>query len=125
MITDWSPYPSFRKHEFDCRHTGRNEMQPSFMAMLQQLRNRYGRPMRITSGYRDPSHPVEARKATTGAHTSGLACDVAVSGRDAYDLVRLALELGFTGIGIQQKGNSRFIHLDTLRAVNRPSIWSY
>jgi hypothetical protein len=36
--------------------------------------------------------------------------------------LRLALELGFTGIGVQQKGTGRFIHLD-LRAV--PAIWSY
>jgi len=37
----------------------------------------------------------------------------------------LALELGFTGIGVQQKGTGRFPHLDTLEEPPRPNVWSY
>jgi zinc D-Ala-D-Ala carboxypeptidase len=129
MKADWTKYPNFSKAEFDCKHTGNNEMQHSFMELVQLLRTAYGKSMRVSSGYRDPKHPIEARKAgVSGAHTTGLACDFAVERGDAYTVLKLALELGFTGIGIQQKGSGRFIHLDTIpnSAVQpRPTVWSY
>jgi uncharacterized protein YcbK (DUF882 family) len=100
-------------------------MKPEFMSKLQQLRNAYGKPMAITSGYRCPEHPIEVKKVTPGAHSSGLACDVAVQGNDAYHLLKLAFGLEFTGIGVQQKGGGRFIHLDTMRSPPRPNVWSY
>jgi len=84
---DWRRYPNFRPEEFRCRHTGRLRMDPGFMERLQRLRSAYGRSMVITSGYRDPTHPAEAAKTSSGAHTLGRACDVAVHGRDALDLV--------------------------------------
>ena len=68
---------------------------------------------------------IEAAKATPGAHASGQAADVACNGQEAYKLLKLALELGFTGIGVNQKGGGRFIHLDTLTQPPRPNVWSY
>jgi zinc D-Ala-D-Ala carboxypeptidase len=118
----WNLYPNFSKREFDCKHTGENQMSHDFMFKLQQLRVIYARPMLITSGYRSPKHPIEARKSTVGTHAQGIACDIAVSGADAIRLISLAIDLGFNGIGVQQKGDGRFIHLDT-RAI--PAIWSY
>lgn len=123
---DWSKYPNFSEAEFRCKHTGKCLMQPEFMARLQKLRIAYGKGMRITSGYRDRTHPAEAKKVTSGAHTTGRACDVAVQGADAVRLVGLAIELGFTGIGVQQKGAGRFIHLDDVTVgLPRPGMWSY
>lgn len=128
LVADWGAYPNFSKREFDCSHTGENGMQAEFMALLQRLRVAYGKPMVVSSGYRSPRHPIEARKAVPGAHASGYACDIAVQGGDAYEVLRIALSLGFTGIGVQQKGGGRFIHLDTQPAsarVPRPTVWSY
>jgi zinc D-Ala-D-Ala carboxypeptidase len=125
---DWAQYPNFSKKEFDCKHTGANQMQPEFMARLQRLRIAYGKPMAISSGYRSPQHPVELRKSSPGAHSAGRACDVVASGRDAFRLIQLAIEHGFTGVGVQQKGASRFIHLDDLEhsaQFSRPTVWSY
>ncbi len=95
------------------------------MNKLQALRSAYGKPMTITSGYRCSKHPIEAKKAKPGAHASGCACDIAVVGADAHRLLKLAFQMAFTGIGVQQKGNGRFIHLDTLEGGLRPSVWSY
>ncbi len=121
---NWSNYPNFTEDEFRCKHTGKCEMRPEFMEKLQQLRTLYGKPMRVTSGYRDRTHPAEVNKPTTGEHSTGCAADIAVEGHDALRLVRLALELGFPRIGVQQKGGGRFIHLGT--NPNFPStIWSY
>lgn len=121
---DWDLIPNFKAQEFNCKHTGRNEMEVDFIAALQDLRAAYGKPMFITSGYRDPSHPVEARKARPGTHAQGIAADIAVSGADAHRLVALAMIMGFTGIGVSQKnGRARFIHLDISK--DRTAIWSY
>ena len=126
---NWDKYkPYFTEAEFKCKHTGKCEMHEDFMAKLFELRHEYGSPLIISSGYRDATHPIEAQKATTGAHTSGRACDILISGNSALILLRLALSLGFTGIGINQKGASRFIHLDDLpnnKDFSRPTIWSY
>ena len=78
--------------------------------------------------YRDATHPIEARKKEPGAHASGYACDIGVRGADALQIVGIALQLGFTGIGVNQKGSGRFIHLDILNSTPqrpRPTIWSY
>jgi zinc D-Ala-D-Ala carboxypeptidase len=122
---NWDLYPNFKKSEFDCTHCGKNSMTPEFMGKLQALRNAYNKPMRITSGYRCPQHPIEAKKAAPGAHASGCAADIGVEGRDAYQILRQAFLLGFTGIGVQQKGSGRFIHLDTIENGPRPNVWSY
>jgi zinc D-Ala-D-Ala carboxypeptidase len=121
---NWADYPSFTKAEFECRHTGKCEMQPAFLAVLQAIRNDFGRPMVITSGYRHWTHPVEARKGhTTGEHTKGTCADIACTdGRSRYELVTLALKHGVTRIGIAKN----FVHLG-IGAQGLPVrvIWEY
>jgi zinc D-Ala-D-Ala carboxypeptidase len=125
-MIDWGKYPNFTAKEMACTHCGADGVKPQLMDKLQALRNRYGKPMRITSGYRCPQHPVEARKTTPGAHALGLAADVGVEGAEAYQILKLAFELGFTGIGVQQKGSGRFIHLDVRAGeLPGPTCWSY
>jgi len=55
-------------------------------------------------------------------HSTGLAADIGVSGSEAIQVLRLAFDAGFNGIGVQQKGSGRFIHVD-LR--DTPTVWSY
>lgn len=122
---NWSDYPNFSAKEFACSHCGENEMKPDFMAKLQKLRTAYGKPMKITSGYRCAKHPIEAAKSAPGAHAIGCAADIGIQGAEAHKLLSLALQEGFTGIGVQQKGTGRFLHLDTLQGSTRPTVWSY
>lgn len=122
---DWSKYPNFKADEFSCKHCGANKMQPQFMDKLQELRNLYGKPMKITSGYRCHKHPIEAAKRSSGAHSTGLAADIGVDGLEAHKVLSLAMQLGFTGIGVQQKGSGRFIHVDLVKSTLRPNVWSY
>lgn len=119
MIENWNKYPNFTKSEFDCQETGENEMSPRFMDLLQLLRTRYGKPMKITSGYRSPKHSIERKKVKPGTHAQGIAADIYCVGPDKYRLVKLALELGFTGIGVDKS----FIHLDVSK--ERCAIWGY
>lgn len=125
---NWQDYPNFAESEFRCRHTGKCEMHPDFMARLQRLRIAFGKPMVVSSGFRDATHPIEAKKPAPGAHSTGRAADIAIQGADALRLVELAVLYGFTGIGVQQKGTGRFIHLDDLTPKDkypRPTLWSY
>lgn len=122
IVTDFSPYKNFRREEFVCAHTGLDGMQKEFLDRLQRLRNEWGRPIYISSGYRHETHPAEARKAVPGWHSEGLACDIAIRGGEALELVIMAPAYGFRGVGVHQKGWARFIHLD-LRET--PALWSY
>ena len=54
--------------------------------------------------------------------------DIAVSHQKALEVLYKGIAHGFTGIGVNQKGNGRFIHLDIAEVENyspRPHIWSY
>lgn len=119
----------FTLEEFKCKHCDRNLIEKDFVDKLDALRETLGRPLRVTSGYRCPDH--NQKVSTTGRdgpHTTGRAVDLAVDGVTAFKLVQLAIQAGFTGIGVQQKGINRFIHLDDLPATDRrprPTIWSY
>lgn len=127
-VTDWSRYPDFSEDEFRCRHTGRCEMDAEFMDLLQKIRTSYGKPMRISSGYRDPTHPIEAAKGglSRGEHTLGRCCDVAIEGFEAVVLLQYALAHGITRVGVQQKGAGRFLHLGIGGpGLANPWIWSY
>jgi uncharacterized protein YcbK (DUF882 family) len=125
MTINWNAYPNFSEKEFECSHTGDCKMDAGFMHKLQALRTAYGKPMRITSGYRSPYHPIEAKKSKPGAHASGHAADIGCSGQEAYAILKLAFEMGFTGIGVSQKGSARFVHVDDLEKPPRPNVWSY
>ena len=127
-MMDWNLSTYFTQYEFKCSHTGQCDMDPEFIRKLNELRTAFGKPRKITSGYRHTTHPIERKKKTPGAHTTGQAADIAVSRQDAFHLLRIALSKGFTGVGIQQKNLGRFIHLDTIEHSPerpRPTIWSY
>ena len=121
-----SPY--FTSEEMKCSHTGLEKMDAEFMEMLTELRVAYAKPMLVTSAYRDATHPIEAKKTKPGAHATGKAADIAVERGEAYEVLKLALEIGFTGIGVAQKGSGRFLHLDICNSDDgmiRPTVWSY
>jgi hypothetical protein len=118
----WGSYPNFTKAEFDCKHSGQNEMKHEFMVVLQAIRAEFG-PVRITSGFRHPTHPIEAKKMRPGEHTFGMSCDIACNnGADRYRLITIALKHGINRIGIAKT----FVHLG-LGAPTVPSfvIWDY
>jgi len=98
-----------------------------FQDLLEALRIFHDAPLRISSGYRCPDHNAKVSKTgRAGPHTKG-AVDVLVSGERAYELLQDAISLGWTGIGLSQKGphESRFLHLDRLVDSPRPTVWSY
>ena len=123
---------NFTRDEFACHcGCGRALVDREFVRRLQALREDYGRPMKITSGYRCPDHNAAVSSTgRDGPHTTGHAADFAVSGYEAGRLFSLAAKYGFTGRGMHQRGaySARFVHLDDLPAGmgrTRPHVWTY
>ena len=113
-------YTYFKLSDFDCSHTGNNQMSHSFIKKLDTLRERCGFPFIITSGYRDSTHPEEAKKDKPGQHSLGIAADIkVVGGAQRFLVVQKALEMGFTGIGVA----NTFVHVDTRSTT--PMLWKY
>jgi uncharacterized protein YcbK (DUF882 family) len=134
-VITWDMIEHFTPAEFICRcgqcgSTG-EEMDLNFVFALDQLRERFGEPMIITSGYRCPAYNDSiSTTGLDGPHTTGRAADVSVSGEKAFHLVQQCSLGGWmTGIGINQRGayEKRFIHLDDLGVPGhpRPRIWTY
>ena len=53
------------------------DVKPELIALAEQIENKLGYELTITSGYRSPDHPVERHKSKPGTHTLGLAMDIA------------------------------------------------
>ena len=139
FVDKWD-YPYFTIKEMVCKHSNILGYDERFMDSLVTLREKCGFGFPVTSYYRhcDPNdlencHPIERKKIETtgkaGGHSTGKSIDLGLDRERAYILLKTAMDMGvFTGIGINQKGNSRFIHLDTCLAQDgftRPTIWSY
>jgi zinc D-Ala-D-Ala carboxypeptidase len=107
---------NFRLSEFACKHCGAVSISPGFaelVARLQVLRDKAGKPVNVTSGYRCATH--DARVGTSaspgrGPHTTGTAADIYISGMTVDKLAQLANESGFTGIG--RYHGQGFVHVD-------------
>lgn len=138
---DWDEYPNFARWEFECScGCGRADMDPDFVAKLQELRDALGQPLSVNSGYRCPEYNASvSHTGENGPHVLGVASDLSAHGAFAARLLRAALPLGFTGFGINQKlgtpYNHRYVHLDMLPVDDpdnddednapRPWLWSY
>jgi len=125
-MLDWSKVKYFKECEFVCScGCGKVDVKPDLVFALDELRERLGRPLSITKGggYRCRNHPDERDKALPGAHSQGMAVDIAnPTGESRYRLKKLAYEMGFVGIG----HGKTFTHLDVGHAnASRPADWSY
>ena len=118
----------FSADDWRCKHCGENHTDPKHMARIDELRRRVGFPIVLSSGYRCPVHnQAVSSTGPNGPHTRG-ASDLLVDRLKAYIVLRVAFEMGFTGIGVKGHGPSRFVHLDDLpndEGQPRPTVWSY
>ena len=119
---------NFSREELECFcGCGRVIEDGIFLHALQRLRDAYGKPMIISSGFRCPEdNNTNSSTGLSGPHTRA-AVDVRISGSAAYMLVMYAMIYGFDGVGVSQSGphEERFIHLDREINNTRPWIWTY
>ena len=118
----------FKPEELACKcGCNSNEFDGDFLETLCVIRESCGFAFPLSSAYRCPLHPIEARKEDVGAHCYGKAVDILCSGESALEVIRVALANGINRIGVNQKGSGRFIHLDgcTVEEGFNAGIWSY
>lgn len=109
----------FTNEELSCRCGCGFKVTPDFEKRLIELRKAYGKPMVVTSAARCKAHNTKVGGAPASQHVNGLAVDIKATPAEAYEIAKLALQHGFTGIGVHPK----FIHLD-LRGTT-PVLWQY
>jgi len=118
---------NFSKSEMACRcgECGRYDMDEEFMRKLQELRNVCG-PLPISSGVRCEAHNKKSGGYPKSAHLVGQGSDIQIYGPNALEVVENARKLGFSGIGISQRGvhSKRFIHVDNMKR-EIDALWSY
>lgn len=104
-------------------------MDESFLSRLDMLRYRYNQPIILNSAYRCPSHNKSVGGVSDSPHTQGLGVDIRCDRQNAYTLLKYIMMMQFSGVGISQKGDSRFIHIDDQienSKGTRPCwLWSY
>lgn len=104
----------FKPSEFQCR-CGRAEcdappMDQAFLEKLDMLREKWGRPLVVTSGLRCRWWNDQVKGSPKSQHMHGKAADLRVQNlNESRSIHALAEQLGFGGVEIG-KG---FIHVDT------------
>jgi uncharacterized protein YcbK (DUF882 family) len=84
-------------------------MSIAFVALLDAIRDRLGRPMKIVSGYRTVKHNQDVGGRVNSAHLRGFAADVFC--REAafrYALIESALQIGVKRFEI----GPTWVHMD-------------
>lgn len=95
-------------------------MDPEFLELLDELRERCKFRFTVTSGYRSPDHPIERKKTSPGTHAQGIAADIYVAnGIQRRLIVSEALKMGFGGVGVA----GSFVHVDNRKTT--PVMWTY
>lgn len=107
----WDKIKYFHPNEFDSpdiKDSGKSMALPLIL-LLDQIRERVGQPLIITSGYRSAEHNMKIGGKMNSAHLRGLAVDI--QARDSsirFKLVQNAILLNFKRIEVAPA----HVHLD-------------
>ena len=90
----------------------------SLAALLQKIRDHFGRPVVITSGYRTATHNTAVGGAKSSQHLLGRAADIRVQGVSVEDVAAYAESLlpGWGGVGrypVKAGRAKGWVHVDT------------
>lgn len=113
---------NFRLWEFRCPcGCGTTLHDPDLSGYLQQIREHFGKPVYITSGYRCEEHNASIKNASkTSRHMKGQAADFYISGVKPAEIAKYAESIGVKGIGLYEGSDGNFVHIDTRK---KKSFW--
>lgn len=108
---------NFRSVEFDCHGVGCcNEtlVDMQLVEYLQKIRDHFGKPIIISSGYRCERHNRSVGGATASKHKAGMAADIMIAGVSPSEVAKYAESIGVKGIGLYETAkDGYFVHIDT------------
>ena len=111
--------PAFKVREFRCRDGSDAIMiDQTLVVLLQAIREHFGKPVTITSGYRTAAHNTAVGGAKSSQHLLGRAADIQVQDTDPLAVAAYAESLmpGWGGVGRYpvKPGRARgWVHVDT------------
>lgn len=102
---------NFKIKEFRCKDgSDKILLDVSFVAdKLQAIRDHFGSPVTISSGYRTEKYNKKVGGASKSYHMKGQAFDITVKGRTPLEVAQYAHQLGINGV-IQY---NTFVHVDS------------
>lgn len=110
----------FTPKELECKCGCGGLPKQEFVSRLDKLREKYGKPMKVSSGYRCPAHNKAVGGSPNSRHMTGEAADILLDSAESYKVAKLAYEMGFGGIGVAKT----FLHLD-IREPKEGRLWTY
>lgn len=110
--------------EMDCHGSGccsQTLINEKLVEYLTKIREHFGAPITITSGYRCSRHNANVGGATGSRHSKGDAADIVVSGVTPREVAKYAESIGIMGIGLYEtSSDGHFVHIDTRE---KKSFW--
>ena len=110
IINDIKIAEYFSLYEFECPCCRRVMLSPDLLIRVDHLRRVINRPIYINSGYRCKEENHKVGGAPGSYHLRGMAADIHVKDYLLSDLLTIAQEMGFNGIGFYEEKD--FLHLD-------------
>lgn len=108
---------NFTVAEFACQGSGccsTVKIDSQLAAYLQQIRDHFGKPVTINSGYRCDTHNKNVGGASGSYHIKGMAADIAVKDVAPAEVAKYAETIGIKGIGLYETPHDGyFVHVDT------------
>lgn len=111
--------PDFKVRELRCRDGSDTVMvDETLTVVLQCIREHFGKPVTITSGYRTPAHNAKVGGAKSSQHLLGRAADIQVAGTSVEDVAAYTESLmpDWGGVGrypVKAGRATGWIHVDT------------
>ena len=96
-------------HACGCGGGVGNGIDPKLYELLDDIRERVGRPVHVSCAYRCPVHDADVG-GVGGAHPKGQAADIYVDDMGVEELAQIAEELQADGVG--RYFNDGFVHID-------------
>ena len=108
---------NFNSSEFECQcgRCSTVKIDMKLVDYLQELREYFGKPININSGYRCASHNAAVGGARGSKHATGEAVDLQFVEEPvpAAEVAKKAETMGIKGIGLYEKNGENFVHIDT------------